>query len=66
MSKQNIIKIEQSELPTMEAFKKEAKTFRENNPHIKSHVQALRELARQKYGYKNWETLRAILVNDSI
>jgi len=45
-------------------FKKEASALRKNTPSLKSHGQALNELAKV-YGFKNWKTLRPSLPKES-
>lgn len=54
------------ELPTMKEYKLEAKQLRVNNENITGHSMALHCLAN-KYGYKNWHTIRPKLVlNDLV
>ena len=47
-------------LPSLEEFKKEAKTLRENNLELKSHGEALNKLA-MNYGHRSWKAIRPLL-----
>lgn len=53
--------MENTTLPSIENFKKEARQLREKDETIKSHTKSLNILAR-KYGYKNWNTIRPELL----